>query len=281
MEKTGIIWTEKTWNPVTGCVKISKGCKYCYAETIANKYKGHKAFPIGFDLQYREHKLRDPFKWKEPSLIFVNSMSDMFWDKISDDYRNKIVDVIEQTPQHEYQVLTKRPANMLRYSKYRKLPFNFWAGTTIENVKSVERLEILKKVNAEIRFISFEPLIEELPYMDLSGIHWVITGGESGNHLWDQIIRKERGIVIYEDKKWKPDPMKIHWIRKIRDNCKDYGTHFFHKQWGGNYPEAAGRLLDGQSYNEMPRYPGMKTEINNEYLKSLEKQKEITFELFQ
>lgn len=271
MDKTGIIWTERTWNPVTGCKKVSAGCKYCYAETIANQYKG-KAFPNGFNLTYREKKINEPLSWKTPQLVFVNSMSDLFWEEIPFSFVDKVLKIITSTPQHQYQVLTKRPERMLQYFTRKRIPENFWAGVTIENVKSIHRLDILKSVPASLKFISFEPLIESLPTLNLSGIDWVIAGGESGNHLWNAEICERRGLVVYDHdlKSFVPDPDKVKWISRIKDNCEDYGVKFFFKQWGGNYPEAAGRLLNGRTWSEFPRYPGDKTEIENDYLKHLE-----------
>jgi protein gp37 len=274
MNNTGIIWTEATWNPMSGCQKISQGCKYCYAATLAEKYNGTPSFPNGFDLTIREHKLKEPFKLKAPTLIFANSMSDLFWDKVPNEYRHKIVDVIEQTPQHEYQVLTKRPDIMLQFSKERKLPPNFWAGTTIEDRAAMSRLDILKQVDAEIRFISYEPLISAIEFngQDLSGIQWAITGGESGTHLWNEEICNKRALVNYNRtaKKWEVREDRADWIRTIRDHCIDKSVKFFHKQWGGSYPEAAGRLLDGEFWSEIPRLPGERTNINNDYLKWIE-----------
>ncbi|MEO5776991.1 MAG: phage Gp37/Gp68 family protein [Flavobacterium sp.] len=272
MEKTGIIWTEKTWNPVTGCQKISQGCKFCYADTIAKKYAGHAAFPNGFDLTLRPHKMRDPFKWDEPSLVFVNSMSDLFWEKIPEEYFVQVLEVMKKTPQHEYQVLTKRPELMLEYSLKYEFPENMWCGVTIEDKKNLHRLEILKKVRAKIKFISAEPLLEDLGSISLKGIDWIITGGESGFHLWKREVSLVRGLVDYDKdtKLWIPKPHCIEWIRNLRDIAKRDGTFFFHKQWGGSFPEAAGRELDGKTYNEMPKYPGDKLEINNEYLKHIE-----------
>lgn len=272
MNETGIIWTEATWNPMSGCQKISSGCKWCYALTLAEKYKGTAAFPNGFDLTIRPHKLKEPFKLKNPTLIFTNSMSDLFWDKVPNDYRDKIVDVIEATPQHEYQVLTKRPDIMLEYSKRRKLPPNFWAGTTIEDVKSLHRLEILKQVDTEIRFISFEPLIEQLGMLNLSDIQWAISGGESGPHMWKAEECLKRGLVFYDKptKTWFPREDRMDWIREIRDSCLTHGTKFFHKQWGGSYPEAAGRELDGRFWSEFPRIPGERLKIQNNYLDWIE-----------
>lgn len=274
MNETGIIWSERTWNPMSGCQKVSAGCKFCYAETLAEQKRGSPAFPQGFDLTLRPHKLKEPFKLKEPTLIFANSMSDLFFDQVPESFRHQVLDVIEATPQHEYQVLTKRPAEMLKFSKKRKLPPNFWAGVSVENAKVKDRIEILKQVQAEIRWLSMEPLIGPVPFYkdDLQGIHWVITGGESGNHLYKGHICEERGLVLYNTtlKKWEIRPDREHWIRDIKDFCQFNGIKFFHKQWGGNYPEAAGRLLDGNFYSEMPRLPGQRTTINNDYLKHIE-----------
>lgn len=273
MNETGIIWTEATWNPMSGCEKVSSGCKFCYAMTFAENKRGTRAFPNGFDLTIREHKLKEPFKLKTPTLIFTNSMSDLFWDQVPNDYRHKIVDVIEQTPQHEYQVLTKRPDALLKFSRERKLPSNFWAGVTVESNLHRDRIRMLQEVDAEIRFISAEPLIRELDIDGYTeGVAWMITGGESGNHMWDQKICDNRGLVLYDRflKKWTPRPDRIDWIRIIRDVCIDNDVKFFHKQWGGNYPEAAGRLLDGEYWSEMPRLPGQRTNIDNAYLRWIE-----------
>lgn len=272
MEKTNIIWTEKTWNPVTGCEKISEGCKFCYAETIANNYSG-KAFPNKFNLTLRHHKLTDPLKWKGPSLIFVNSMSDLFWNEIPEEYLNAIIDIIEKTPRHEYQVLTKRPERMLEFSRKRKLPPNFWAGITIENKRNLFRIDILREMKTEIRFVSFEPLLDDLENnYDLEDIQWVIVGGESGTHLWDEKYQKMRALVFYDriKKKWFPKLEAIKWVESIKDKCYESGVKFFFKQWGGNYPEACGRELNGKTYNEMPRFPGKRIKIENNYLNFLE-----------
>ncbi len=272
MNETGIIWTEKTWNPMSGCEKITEGCKFCYALTLAESKRGTPAFPNGFDLTIREHKLREPFRLQDPTLIFANSMSDLFWDKVPDTYRHRIVDVIEQTPQHEYQVLTKRPEALLKFSRERKLPPNFWAGVTVESGRLLERLDILRQVDAEVRYVSAEPLLSSFGDPDLSGIHWVITGGESGSHLYDAAVCERRGLVMYDRslKKWVLRDDRVQWVRDIRDACIAQGVKFFHKQWGGNYPEASGRILDGRTWNEIPRLPGQRREINNGYLRQLE-----------
>lgn len=255
MNETNISWTGFTWNPVSGCEKVTEGCKFCYAETFAERHRGGPAFPNGFDLTIRPHKLREPFKLKTPSLIFVNSMSDLFWDKIPEDYRNQIVDVIEANPQHRFQVLTKRAEAMLEYSRRRRLPPNFWAGVTIENARNLHRLEVLKQVEAHIRFISFEPLIGPIPYdTDLSGIQWAIVGGESGNHLFEQATQNRRALVYYDQqrKTWTPRIDRVHWVRDIREACYRDDVAFFFKQWGGSKPTSAGDLLDGIRYHEMP-----------------------------
>lgn len=254
MNDTGIIWTELTWNPNSGCDKVSPGCAFCYAHTLAEQKRGGPAFPNGFDLTIRPHKLREPFKIKKPSLIFVNSMSDLFWEKIPEDYRHQIVDVIEQTPQHQYQVLTKRPEAMLAFSRRRRLPPNFWAGVSIESQKYASRADILRKVDAEIRFISAEPLLGPLN-LDLRGIQWLITGGESGAHLMDAMLREMRGLVNYLDRIWTPRPDRIPWVRSLRDQSIQAGTKFFHKQWGGFRSDSAGRDLDSRTWDEFPRLP--------------------------
>lgn len=261
MNDTGIIWTEHTWNPNSGCTKITSGCAHCYAYTLAENKRGTAAFPKGFDLTIREHKLREPFKLKTPSLIFVNSMSDLFWEQIPESYRDKIVDVIEATPQHEYQVLTKRPEAMLTYSRRRALPLNFWAGVTIESRKHTDRLDILRDVRASLRFVSFEPILDNVGTLDLSGIHWAITGGESGAHLTDTKICERRGLVTQDakTKRWTARADRMDWVRTIRDQCTEQGVKFFHKQWGGYNSHSAGRELDGREWNEFPRMPHEKS----------------------
>ena len=253
MNNTKIIWTEKTWNPASGCSKISSGCKHCYASTLAENKRGTLAFPDGFDLTIRPHKLAEPVRLKTPSIIFVNSMSDLFWDEIPDAYRHEIFDVMDKTPQHIYQVLTKRPDKMLAWSKSRPLPRNVWAGVTCEDDRAVERIDILRDVDAAVRFISAEPLLTPLS-LDLDSIHWVITGGESGGHLFDDATAIKRGLAVYDRKvkKWSAQADKVQWVRDIRDKCVDSGVAFFHKQWGGATAKSAGRDLDGRTWDEMP-----------------------------
>ncbi len=256
MNETAIAWTNLTWNGFSGCEKVSEECKYCYAEQLSEQKRGTKAFPNGFELTIRPHKFSEPLKVKTPSLVFVNSMSDFFWSKVSDEIRDAMVDVMEACPQHEFQVLTKRPDEMLRYSRRRKLPPNFWAGVSVGNRRNWGRLDILRQVEAEIRFISAEPLIGDLDGIDLGGIHWLITGGESGLHLRDPHVLETRGLVERgQDGRWRPREARVPWVRSIRDACQKSGTAFFHKQWGGPRPESGGRELDGRTWDQFPRMP--------------------------
>lgn len=284
MNKTKIIWTEETWNPNSGCVVLSEGCKFCYAKELAEGKRGTPAFPNGFDLTLRPHKLREPGRLKKPSLIFVNSMSDLFWDQIPESYVDQVVDVIRNHPQHQFQVLTKRPERMRDYFYRRihsrqtldRVPANFWAGTTIENNRWVERANYLREMLAmdiglEVTFISAEPLLGQLDDLDLTGIHWVISGGESGRHLMDKPTRKRRAMV---DRVGSGGPLwvaredRMPWVRHLRDLCLSTPISggrnltpgldhvaFFHKQWGGVRPTSGGRILDGRTWDEFPRLP--------------------------
>lgn len=252
MNETAIAWTDRTWNPASGCERITEGCKFCYALTFAERKRGTRAFPNGFDLTIRPHKLSEPLKLKQPSRIFVNSMSDLFWEAIPDDYRNQVLDVIEATPQHSYQVLTKRPERMLEYARRRPLPSNFWAGVTIEANRHVGRADLLRQVDVPVRFISAEPLLDGLTDLNLDGIAWLITGGESGTHLHDPAIRARRALVELIDRQWCPRADRIDWVRSLRDRCRDGGVAFFHKQWGGLTPQSTGAEVDGRGWREWP-----------------------------
>lgn len=254
MNMTEINWTELTWNPMSGCKKISEGCKYCYAETLAENKRGTAAFPNGFDLTIRPHKLAEPGKVKRPSLIFANSMSDFFLDEVPVAYRDRIFATIEASPDHRFQVLTKRPDAAAWYYKARGgAPRNVWAGATVENKRRAkERIEWLQQTDAVVRFLSVEPLLSDLGDIDLAGIHWVIVGGESGHHLMDAGIRETRGLVDRNDGKWTPRPSRIDWVRSLRDQCQEQGVAFWFKQWGGHVGWAAGRQLDGRTWDELP-----------------------------
>lgn len=206
-----IEWTEQTWNPAVGCTKISSGCKHCYAESMAKRLKAMDTpgYENGFALQILPQRLLDPIKRKKPTVYFVNSMSDLFHDRIPDSYIEQVFEVIEQTPQHTYQILTKRAARMARYFKKRSVPDNAWLGVTVENRKhGVPRIDYLRKVPARIRFLSIEPLLEDVGALDLSSIHWVIVGGESGP---------------------KARPMKQEWADSVRLQCAKQQVAFFFK----------------------------------------------------
>lgn len=236
-----IEWTEQTWNPAVGCTKISAGCKNCYAETMAKRLKamGTPGYENGFALQILPDRLEDPVKRKKPTVYFVNSMSDLFHEKIPDAYIEQVFDVIARTPHHTYQILTKRGARMARFFKTRNVPENAWLGVSVENRKhGVPRIDHLRRVPAKIRFLSVEPLLEDVGELDLTEIHWVIVGGESGP---------------------KARPMKEEWADSIRTQCEEQEVAFFFKQWGGwgadgkrRAKHANGRLLNGRTWDEMP-----------------------------
>lgn len=259
MNNTEINWTEHTWNPMSGCTKITAGCKHCYAETLAENKRGTKAFPNGFDLTFRPHKLDEPRRLKRPSLIFTNSMSDFFHADVPDEYRDRICDAIEASPQHRYQVLTKRPENAARYAKRRRLPRSIWLGTTIEHQATTYRADILRDIDAAVRFVSAEPLLGSMT-LDLTGIHWLISGGESGHHLMREHVCAERGLVVRrtsgDGPLWAVREDRADWVRTLRDQCLAAGTAFWHKQWGGSSGHLAGRDLDGRTWDEMPTVEG-------------------------
>ena len=268
MNKTTIPWTEFTWNLVSGCEAVSPGCKFCYARVLAERFRGTAAFPNGFDLTIRPHKLVEPLKLKGPSLIFVDSTSDLFWESVEDTYRDQIIDVIEATPQHQYQVLTKRHESMLRYSRRRRLPANFWAGVTAEDQARADlRIPCVLQVDVPVRFVSVEPA---LSMVDISGwvsgknnavggdgLQWVIWGGESGSHLKDEKVRDLRGCAVRDERgRWSPRPARMDWPRALRDVCMKNDIPFFFKQWGGVRPASAGHELDGRTWEELPNVQG-------------------------
>lgn len=253
MNETEIKWTELTWNPASGCTKISPGCKYCYAHTLAENKRGTPAFPVGFDIVEKPHKLGEPGKVRRPSLIFTNSMTDMFHDAISDAYRDRIFAAIESAPRHRYQVLTKRPEAAERYFATRSVPSCVWLGVTVEKQDYVWRVDHLRRVAAPVRFISAEPLLGPLE-VDLSGIAWVIVGGESGCHLSKPDVAEERSLAFRAARGWLPRPERQDWVRGIRDQCDAAGVAFFFKQWGGTRPESSGRSLDGRTHDGLPSH---------------------------
>lgn len=232
---SAIEWTESTWNPVTGCSKVSPGCAHCYAETFAERWRGIDGHPYeqGFDLRLWPSRLDYPLKWKKPRIIFVNSMSDLFHEDIPDSYVAEVFDVMTRADQHIYQVLTKRPERMAELAPELPWPEHIWMGVTIENRRFVQRADLLRQVPAAVRFISAEPLLGPLEGLDLEDIHWLIAGGESGPRF--------RSV-------------KEEWIRELRDLCQDAEVPFFFKQWGGFRAKSGGRLLEGREWNGMPEH---------------------------
>ena len=238
-EKSKIEWTDATWNPVRGCTKISPGCKHCYAEVFAERFRGVHGHPYeqGFDLRLVPQKLEEPLKWKAPRLIFVNSMSDLFQPGVPDDYIVKVAEVMSAAHWHTFQVLTKR-SDRMRDLLNTKLQFaahhtHIWWGVSVENQKhGLPRIEHLRASHVAVRFLSVEPLLEELGRVNLSGIHWVIVGGESGHGA---------------------RPMEREWVVSVRRQCREARVPFFFKQWGGVRKSKTGRTLDGRTYDQMPR----------------------------
>ncbi len=236
-EKTSIEWTESTWNPVTGCTRLSSGCDHCYAERFSERFRGVPGHPyeMGFDLTLRPERLEQPMRWRRPRLIFVNSMSDLFHKKVPVEFVSRVFDSMETADWHVYQVLTKRSSLMRSYvnKRYagRSAPPHIWLGTSIENASTMGRLRHLKQTSASVRFVSFEPLLGSLGTLDLTGIHWVIAGGESG-----------------------PGARKVdeEWLREIRNACRSQAVAFFFKQWGGRTPKGRGNVLDGRRWLEYP-----------------------------
>lgn len=234
-DRSAIEWTEATWNPVTGCTKVSPGCDRCYAETFAERFRGVEGHPYeqGFDLRFWPERLEQPLHWKRPRVVFVNSMSDLFHQHVPRSYIERVLDTVRATPRHTYQVLTKRPgkmASVMRRLQPDPLP-NLWLGTSVEDDDHVGRADYLREAPAVVRFLSLEPLLGPVPSLDLSNIHWVIVGGESGNGA---------------------RPMKGEWARTVRDRCAAAGIPFFFKQWGGRTAKSGGRVLDDRTWDEMP-----------------------------
>jgi len=234
MSSSKIEWTESTWNPVTGCSKISEGCANCYAERMAYRLKamGQKNYTNGFDVTIHPHALSIPLKWKKPRMIFVNSMSDLFHNKVPISFIKQIFDIMSEAHWHQFQILTKRAERLVDLAPNLNWSQNVWMGVTIENPSYLCRLEYLRNVPASVRFLSLEPLLSAIPDFDLSKIDWVIVGGESGPKA--RLIRKK-------------------WVTDIHENCRKQGVPFFFKQWGGNNKKKTGRLLDGKIISEMPQ----------------------------
>jgi protein gp37 len=236
MASTKIEWTESTWNPITGCTKISTGCKFCYAEVMTRRLKamGQEKYRNGFELTLHPDTLKEPSIWKKGKMIFVNSMSDLFHKKVPVYYIQQIFKVIKDNPQHVFQILTKR-ADILRYydsEGWLEWPHNLWMGVTVENSTVTDRIDLLRQTGARVKFLSCEPLLSSLPLMNLQNIDWVIVGGESGR---------------------TPRPIKEEWVIDIKEQCLNAGVAFYFKQWGGTNKKKSGKVLVGKVYNQMPK----------------------------
>jgi protein gp37 len=235
---TTIEWTDATWNPVTGCTKISAGCDHCYAERFSERFRGTPGHPFerGFDLTLRPDRLEHPLRWRAPRMIFVNSMSDLFHKEVPKEFIGKVFDTMEQADWHTFQVLTKRSSIMRNFLRARygheRGPSHIWCGVSVEDGKRKSRIRHLQDAPAGIRFLSIEPLIAHVGALDLEGIDWVIVGGESGPGARE---------------------MRLEWVREIRDQCARSGVAFFFKQWGGIRPKSGGRNLDGRQWNQFPK----------------------------
>lgn len=242
--RSRIEWTETTWNPTTGCDRISAGCDHCYALTLAKrlqamgsaKYRNDgdpRTSGPGFGITTHEHTLADPLRWREPRLVFVNSMSDLFHARVPFEFIARVFDVMAATPRHTYQVLTKRALRLRRLAPRLPWPDNVWIGVSVESLEVADRVDQLRQVPAAVRFLSCEPLLGPLHGLDLDGIGWVIAGGESGPNA---------------------RPMRADWARQLRDASQAAEVPFFFKQWGGRSPKAGGRLLEGRTWDEMPGF---------------------------
>lgn len=240
MAESTIEWTELTWNPTTGCDKISAGCKNCYAERMSKRLyaMGLEKYNNKFKITEHENSLNEPYKWKKRKIVFVNSMSDLFHKDVSDDFILKVFEVMSNT-EHVYQLLTKRAERLLDFDKNiikGKWPYNVWMGVSVENKKVIDRIDYLRQTNARVKFLSCEPLIGNLPNMNLEKIDWAIVGGESGP---------------------KSRPMKEEWVLDIMKQCEKSNTKFFFKQWGGTNKKKTGRMINGKTYDDMPDFEGV------------------------
>ncbi|MCK5125338.1 MAG: phage Gp37/Gp68 family protein [candidate division Zixibacteria bacterium] len=232
-QKSAIEWTESTWNPVTGCDKVSAGCQNCYAERMAKRLKamGSPNYINGFTVTLHPDTLGLPLSWKKPQMIFVNSMSDLFHDKVPLKFVKQVFEVMNEASQHQFQILTKRSARLLKLHEKLNWTENIWMGVSVENNRCTNRIDHLRETNAKTKFLSLEPLLGPLPKLNLSNIDWAIVGGESGP---------------------KSRPMKTEWVLDIRDQCHKKKVPFFFKQWGGFNKKKNGRILEGRTWDEVP-----------------------------
>ena len=230
---SAIEWTETTWNPVTGCTKISHGCKFCYVERLSKRLRlmGVDKYRDGFSISIHKSTLKDPLKWRKPRLVFVNSMSDLFHKSVPLAFIKSVFEVMNRASQHTFQVLTKRPSRVAKADAQLNWTPNIWLGTSIESERWLGRLTWLKQTSARTKFLSLEPLLGPLPDIQFEGIDWVIVGGESGPGA---------------------RPMEADWVRELRDNCVQHGVPFFFKQWGGVFKKRTGRTLDNKTWDQMP-----------------------------
>jgi protein gp37 len=239
-DRSSIEWTDATWNPVTGCTKISPGCDHCYAERFAERFRGVAGHPFeaGFDLTLRPERLAQPLSWRRPRMVFVNSMSDLFHKQVPTAFIDKVFDTMEAADWHTFQVLTKRSSLMSRYLQrryaHRAPPANVWLGVSVEDGARKSRIEHLRSAPAAVRFLSVEPLLGAVGELKLQDIHWVIVGGESGPGA---------------------RPVALEWVREVRDQCVTQQVPFFFKQWGGLRPKTGGRIIEGREWNEFPSCP--------------------------
>lgn len=236
MAQSSIEWTEMTWNPTTGCTKITSGCKFCYAEIMSRRLKamGQEKYKNGFELALHPKTLEEPYTWKQPKMIFVNSMSDLFHKDVPIDYIQKIFRVMNDNSKHVFQILTKRADVLHCYDSQGLLEWsdNIWMGVTVEDNTVINRIDLLRQTKAKVKFLSCEPLLTDLPNLNLRNIDWVIVGGESGR---------------------TPRPIEKEWVLNIQEQCNAQSVAFYFKQWGGTNKKKNGRLLNGQTFSEMPK----------------------------
>lgn len=243
---TQIEWTDATWNPATGCTKITRGCDFCYAERLSERFRGVPGHPFehGFDLTLRPDRLKQPLTWRQPKRIFVNSMSDLFHKEIPRDFLDAVFETMEAADWHTFQILTKRSSLMARYLRGRYgsglAPGHIWLGVSVEDRQNAVRIKHLRDARAAVKFISFEPLLGPIGEIELSGVDWAIVGGESGP---------------------KARAMDEAWVVELRDQCLSAGVAFFFKQWGGIRPKSGGRILSGREWNEYPEATGRKRRL--------------------
>lgn len=236
MTTSSIEWTELTWNPTTGCSKYSNGCKYCYAEIMSKRLQamGVEKYKDAFEVRIHPDQLLLPYKWKTPKIVFVNSMSDLFHNEVPADFIKRVFSIMNDNPQHVFQVLTKRSERLVELSAELVWTDNIWMGVSVEDTSVTHRVDRLRETSAHIKFLSCEPLLGPLPGLNLDGINWLIVGGESGT---------------------RPRPMREDWVFDIQRQCEEQDVKFFFKQWGGRNKKAAGRLLNGRTYDDMPVIP--------------------------